>query len=69
VLLAGEAGGFRYLNDEGIDAAIDSGYRCGAAIARALHEGGDALEIYRASTADIMAHMSVCKKQEHFLVE
>jgi len=68
VLLTGQAGGFLYLNDEGIAAAMDSGYRCGAAIARALREGGDALELYRASTADILAHMDVCKQQEHFLV-
>jgi flavin-dependent dehydrogenase len=69
VLLAGEAGGFRYLNDEGIDAAMDSGYRCGLAIARALHEGGDALEMYRAATADIVSHMEVCTQQGHFLVD
>ena len=69
VLLTGQAGGFIYLNDEGIDAAIDSGYRCGAAIARALREGGDALELYRATTADMIEHMQVCKQHEHFLVE
>jgi len=69
VLLAGEAGGFRYLNDEGIDAAIDSGYRCGAAIARALREGGDALAYYRDSAEDMLRHVQICADQMHFLAE
>jgi len=69
VLLTGQAGGFIYLNDEGISAAMDSGYRCGTAIARALREGGDALEMYRAATADIMSHMEECARKVHFLVE
>jgi flavin-dependent dehydrogenase len=69
VLLAGEAGGFRYLNDEGIDAAMDSGYRCGTAIARALREGSDALEYYRESAEDILRHVQKCAEQMHFLVD
>jgi len=68
VLLTGQAGGFIYLNDEGISAAMDSGYRCGAAIARALRDGGDALAMYRDATADMMNHMEDCVRQAHFLV-
>lgn len=69
VLLTGQAGGFIYLNDEGISAALDSGYRCGTAIARALCETGDALEYYRQSTQDILYHVQVCAGQSRFLVE
>lgn len=69
VLLTGEAGGFMYLNGEGISAAMDSGYRCGAAIARAIREGGDALEYYRQSVEDILRHMQTCAGKMHFLVE
>jgi flavin-dependent dehydrogenase len=69
VLLAGEAGGFRYLNDAAIDAAMDSGYRCGAAIARALREGGDALQYYRESLDDILRHVQTCSDQMRFFVE
>jgi len=69
VLLAGEAGGFRYLNDEGIDAAMDSGYRCGTAIARALRDGGDALAYYRESAEDMLRHVKTCTDQMHFLVQ
>jgi flavin-dependent dehydrogenase len=69
VLLTGQAGGFTYLNDEGISAAMDSGYRCGTAIAGALRDGGDALAMYRSATGDIMAHMEVCTRQAHFLVD
>jgi flavin-dependent dehydrogenase len=69
VLLTGQAGGFIYLNDEGISAAMDSGYRCGKAIARVLREGGDALEYYRKSTEDILRHVQKCAEQIHFLVE
>lgn len=67
VLLTGQACGFIYLNDEGISAAMDSGYRCGTAVARALREGGDALEIYRRNTADMMEHMKICEQHTHFL--
>ena len=69
VLLTGQAGGFIYLNDEGISAAMDSGYRCGMAIARALREGGDALEYYRESVEDIRRHVQQCAEQMHFLVD
>lgn len=69
VLLAGDAGGFMYLNDASIHAAMDSGYRCGAAIARALREGGDALEYYRESLADILRHVQTCSEQMHFFAE
>ena len=69
VLLAGDAGGFMYLNDASIHAAMDSGYRCGAAIARALREGGDALEYYRESLDDILRHVKLCSEQMHFFAE
>ncbi len=69
VLLAGDAGGFMYLNDASIHAAMDSGYRCGAAIARALREGGDALTYYRESLDDILRHVQTCREQMHFFAE
>jgi flavin-dependent dehydrogenase len=68
VLLAGEAAGFVYLNGEGISAAIDSGYRAGQAIAQAIKTGGDALDLYRNKTEDMMRHMDRCLKNMHFLV-
>jgi menaquinone-9 beta-reductase len=68
VLLTGEAAGFVYLNGEGISAAIDSGYRAGLAIAQAIKTGGDAQELYRSKTEDIMRHMELCLKNMHFLV-
>ncbi len=68
VLLTGEAAGFIYLNGEGISAAIDSGYRAGLAIAQAIKSGGDAQELYRNKTEDMMAHMDLCLKNMHFLV-
>ncbi len=67
VLLTGEAAGFMYLNGEGISAAIDSGYRCGSAIARAIKTSGDALAIYSEATADIRHHMQLCSEKVHFL--
>jgi flavin-dependent dehydrogenase len=69
VLLAGDAGGFMYLNDASIHAAMDSGYRCGAAIARALREEGDALHYYRESLDDILRHVQLCSEQMHFFAE
>jgi flavin-dependent dehydrogenase len=69
VLLTGEAAGLIYLNGEGISAAMDSGYRCGTAIARALRQGGDALAYYRESAEDILRHAHKCAEQMHFLVE
>lgn len=67
ILLTGEAAGFMYLNGEGISAALDSGYRAGKALARAIQQGGDSLELYRKNTADILQHMQVCQEQAHFL--
>jgi len=67
VLLAGEAAGLIYLNGEGISAAIDSGYRAGTAIARAVKEGGDAAQRYRGTSADILSHMDACMQQMHFM--
>jgi menaquinone-9 beta-reductase len=69
VLLVGDAGGFMYLNDASIHAAMDSGYRCGAAIARALRDGGDALNYYRESMDDVVRHVQICSEQMHFFVE
>jgi flavin-dependent dehydrogenase len=67
ILLTGEAAGFIYLNGEGISAAIDSGYRSGRAIGRALREGGDAVKMYEESSVDIIEHMKKCHAQIHFL--
>lgn len=67
VLLTGEAAGIIYLNGEGISAAIDSGYRAGKAVARAIKENKDAGELYRDSVKDILAHMTVCMEKIHFL--
>ncbi len=68
VLLAGEAAGLIYLNGEGISAAIDSGYRAGTAIARAIKEGADAAHLYKESMTDILEHCSACTQQMRFLV-
>ena len=67
VLLTGEAAGFVYLNGEGISAAIDSGYRCGQAVAEALQNGKDAIELYQEGSKDIVAHLEKCLSQIHFL--
>lgn len=67
ILLTGEAAGFIYLNGEGISAAIDSGYRSGKAIAQALREGGDAVNIFEKNSVDIVKHMGRCRAQIHFL--
>ncbi len=67
VLLTGEAANLIYLNGEGISSAIDSGYRAGKAIARALKEGVDALAIYREQSADILGHVKKCVENIHFL--
>jgi flavin-dependent dehydrogenase len=68
VLLSGEAAGLVYLNGEGISAAMDSGWRAGQAVAQALQGRGEALDLYRAASADILAHMDRCLKSMHFLV-
>lgn len=67
ILLAGDAGGFMYLNGEGISAVMDSGYRAAGAVAEALNNGGSVLDIYRANTADILGHMNICMQKLHFL--
>jgi len=68
VLLTGEAAGLLYLNGEGISAALDSGYRCGTALARAIREGGDAEAYYQAGIQDILHHVQICAERMHFLV-
>ena len=67
VLLTGEAAGLIYLNGEGISAALDSGHRCGKAVAQALAENSNAAERYREATADILEHMNRCMENLHFL--
>ena len=70
VLVTGEAAGFIYLNCEGISAAMDSGYRCGTSLARALNSnGGSAAELYADSCKDIIAHQEKCMSQMHFLAK
>lgn len=69
VLLTGEAANIIYLNGEGISAAIDSGYRAGKAIARALKNGTDALSLYREQSADILQHVHKCVENMHFLTQ
>lgn len=63
VLLTGEAANFMYLNGEGISVAIDSGYRCGQAIAQGLGEHINPLPGYAESIQDIVAHMQRCFAQ------
>ncbi|MDY0013531.1 MAG: NAD(P)/FAD-dependent oxidoreductase [Rhodocyclaceae bacterium] len=67
VILTGEAANFMYLNGEGIAVAIDSGYRCGQEVARALREGGSPLPGYAENTRDIVAHMKKCMAQANFV--
>ena len=67
VLLTGEAAGHIYLNGEGISAAIDSGWRCGMAVAEGLKTGQDPLPIYENNSRDIAAHIQKCLAQIHFL--
>ena len=67
VLLTGEAANFMYLNGEGIAVAIDSGYRCGQEVARALREGTSPLPGYAENTRDIVAHMRKCFAQARFI--
>lgn len=68
VLLTGEAANFIYLNGEGISAAIDSGYRCGKAIAHAVHERTSALPVYAEGVKDVAGHVEKCLAQARFLV-
>ena len=68
VLVTGEAAGFIYLNCEGISAAMDSGYRCGKAIAQALHGAEkSALQLYGLGCRDILTHVEKSMSQMHFL--
>ena len=66
VILTGEAAGFMYLNGEGISAAIDSGYRAGKAVSRAIKEGVSAVDIFREQTVDILNHVNLCLDKMHF---
>lgn len=66
VLITGEAAGFMYLNGEGIAAAMDSGYRCGKAIAESLRTGKPAKDLYAESCQDIAVHVEKCISQMHF---
>lgn len=68
VLLAGEAAGMFYLNGEGISTAIDSGYRAGKAVGRAIKGSDGALEIYKKEVAGIIKHIELCIEKMHFLV-
>ncbi len=67
IILTGEAAGFIYLNGEGISAAIDSGYRAGKAVLKAIKEGANAIEIYREQTVDLLNHIDLCREKMHFL--
>jgi len=67
VLLTGEAGGFVYLNGEGISTAMDSGCRVAEAVIEALNSGGSACDCYRENTGDILRHMDICMQKLRFL--
>jgi flavin-dependent dehydrogenase len=69
VVLTGDAAGLMYLNGEGISAAIDSGYRAGKAVAKAIHKGIPAVELYKEQSRDILTHMIMCYKNMHFFAE
>jgi flavin-dependent dehydrogenase len=66
IILTGEAAGFMYLNGEGISVAIDSGYRAGKAVAKAIREGFDAIDIYGSQSIDLLRHVSLCTENAHF---
>ena len=68
ILLVGDAAGLVYLNGEGISVAIDSGWRAGKAIAKAIKNDGDGLTIYQNSMDDVLRHMQYCLKKMHFVV-
>ncbi|MBW2143866.1 MAG: NAD(P)/FAD-dependent oxidoreductase [Deltaproteobacteria bacterium] len=67
VILTGEAGGFMYLNGEGISAAIDSGYRAGKAVAKAIKENSNAMDIYEKQTVDLLRHVKLCQENMTFI--
>ncbi len=66
-ILTGEAAGFMYLNGEGISAAMDSGYRAGKAVAKAIKEGLSAFDFYRESVADLLGHVNLCQEKMNLL--
>ncbi len=66
-ILTGEAAGFMYLNGEGISAAMDSGYRAGKAVAKAIKEDKNAVDIYGGQTAGLLNHVNLCLEKMHFL--
>ena len=68
VILTGEAAGFMYLNGEGISAALDSGFRAGKAVAKAIKQGSNAIDLYRDQTGDLLNHVNLCLDKMHFLV-
>ncbi len=66
-ILTGEAAGFMYLNGEGISAAMDSAYEAGKAVAKAIKEDADAMDIYGRQTGDILKHVGLCLENMRFL--
>jgi len=66
-ILTGEAAGFMYLNGEGISAAMDSGYCAGKAVAKAIKENTNAIDIYVEQTVDLLNHVNLCLEKMHFL--
>ena len=69
VVLTGEAAGIMYLNGEGISAALDSGFRAGNAISRAIKEDRDVIEIYEQASRDIAGHVKKCSENAHFFTD
>ncbi len=66
-ILTGEAAGFMYLNGEGISAAMNSGYRAGKAVAKAIKESTNAIDIYGKETVGLLNHVNLCLEKMHFL--
>ncbi len=66
-ILTGEAAGFMYLNGEGISAAMDSGYWAGKAVAKAIKENTNAIDIYGEQTVGLLNHVNLCLEKMHFL--
>ncbi|MDY7035449.1 MAG: NAD(P)/FAD-dependent oxidoreductase [Thermodesulfobacteriota bacterium] len=64
VLLVGEAAGLIHMNASGIDTSLDSGYRAGASIAKALKKGVDGWKLYYEMTEDIREHIRECAKHQ-----
>lgn len=57
VLLVGDAAGLACPSG-GITSALDTGYRCGKAVAKSLADGSDAIANYNEILADVRAHMA-----------